>query len=102
MRDNKHERRQAPVISLSLEQSLRASGEILELLPVATCICDLEGRIVQFNQRAVEIWGRSPERGQTHEQFTAASTFYAADGRKLPESRINQVLRTGVAIRDEE
>ena len=102
MRDIKPERRQAPVISLSLEQSLRASGEILELLPVATCICDLEGRIVQFNQRAVEIWGRTPERGQTHEQFTAASTFYAADGRKLPESRVNQVLRTGVAIRDEE
>ena len=102
MRDIKPERRRAPVISLSLEQSLHASDEILELLPVATCICDLEGRIVQYNQRAVEIWGRTPEPGQTHEQFTAASTFYAADGRRLPESKVNQVLKSGVAIRDEE
>ena len=54
MRDIRLERRRTPV--LSLEQALRASDEILELLPVATCICDLEGRIVQYNRRAVEIW----------------------------------------------
>ena len=57
--------------SLSLDQSLHASDEILELLPVATCICDLDGRIVQYNRRAVELWGRAPQPGQTHEQFTA-------------------------------
>lgn len=100
MRDIRLERRRTPV--LSLEQALRASDEILELLPVATCICDLEGRIVQYNRRAVEIWGRAPQPGDIHEQFVSASKFYAADGRRLPESKVNEVLKSGRAIRDEE
>ena len=71
MRDSKVEQHPAPVLSLSLEQALRASDEILELLPIATCICDAAGRIVQYNRRAVELWGRAPQPGQTHDQFTA-------------------------------
>ena len=78
--DNRRERRRAPLVSLSLEQALRASDDILELLPVATCICDLDGRIVQYNRRAAEIWGRAPQPGETHDVFTAACKFYGADG----------------------
>lgn len=47
------ERRRSPVFSLSLDQVLHASNEILELLPVATSIYDLDGRILQYNRRAV-------------------------------------------------
>ena len=86
----------------ALEQVLHASDDILELLPVAVCICDLEGRIVQYNRRAVEIWGRTPKPGETHEHFTAQAKFYAADGRRLPESRLSKVLRTGEPVRNEE
>ncbi len=102
MRENKVERRRSPVFSLSLEQALRASDEILELLPVATCICDIDGRILQYNRRAVEIWGRTPEPGDTHDQFTASYRFFSSDGRKLPQSKIAWVLKTGQAVRDEE
>jgi PAS domain S-box-containing protein len=71
-------------------------------LPVATCILDLQGRIVQYNHRAAEIWGRAPQPGDTHEQFTADSKFYSADGEQLPHSKIAEVLKTGQAVRDEE
>jgi PAS domain S-box-containing protein len=102
MSDVKAERRRAPPYPLSLEQVLHASDDILELLPVAICICDLEGRIVQYNSRAVEIWGRTPRPGDTHENFTRQVRFYSADGQLLPESRLNHVLRTGQPRRDEE
>jgi PAS domain S-box-containing protein len=94
------ERRRAP--AFSLEQALHATGEILELLPVATCICDPQGRIVQYNRRAVDIWGRAPQPGETHDHFTATSRFYSSDGSKLPHSKVAEVLKTGVAVRDEE
>src|SRR6185369_7766566 len=86
----------------SLEQDLKASGEILELLPIATCICDSAGRIVQYNRRAVELWGRTPEPGQTHDDFTAQNRFFTLEGDLLPRSKVAEVLHTGKAIRDEE
>src|SRR4029079_8083558 len=94
--------RRASVFSLSLEQALRASDEILELLPIATCVCDAAGHILQYNHRAVELWGRAPEPGQTHDQFTAQCRFYGGGGKELPRSKPAEVLRTGQAIRDEE
>jgi PAS domain S-box-containing protein len=97
MGDDTAGRRRAP-----LDEALRASDEILELLPVATYVCDPEGRIVRYNRRVVELWGREPKPGDTHEHFTAQSKFYSADGQQLPHSRLKEVLTTGKAARDEE
>jgi PAS domain S-box-containing protein len=102
MRDDAAEQRPRSVFSLSLEQALRASDEILELLPVATCVCDAAGRIIQYNRRAVELWGRAPQPGQTHDQFTAQCKFFGGEGEQLPRSKLADVLHTGQAIRNEE
>ncbi len=102
IRDSETALRPRSIISLSLEQTLRASDEILELLPIATCICDFAGRIVQYNQRAVELWGRAPLPGQTHDQFTAQCRFFAGQGEELPRSKLAEVLRTGRSVRNEE
>jgi PAS domain S-box-containing protein len=96
------EERRKSVFSVSLEQALRASDEILEMLPIATCVCDSAGRIVQYNQRAVELWGRAPEPGQTHDQFVAQCRFFGGEGEELPHSKLAEVLKTGRAVRDEE
>ena len=96
------DQRLRPVFSQSLERSLRAADEILERLPIATCVCDEAGRIVQYNQRAVELWGRAPEPGQTHDQFTAQTKFFGVEGQELPRSKLAEVLQTGRTIRDEE
>lgn len=86
----------------TLDQVLHASNDILDLIPVAVCICDLQGRIVQYNSRAAEIWGRIPKPGDTHENFARDVKFFSAEGQLLPESRLNFVLRTGQPRRDEE
>jgi len=102
MGDTKVEQRSAPAFSLPLEQAIRASDEILELLPIATSVCDAAGRIVQYTRRAVELWGRAPRPGETHDHFTSQSKFYDSEGRELPRSRLAEVLRTGRPVRDEE
>ena len=89
-----------PLLSLSFEQTLRASDEILQLLPIATCICDADGRIVQYNQRAVDLWGQAPQPGQSYDEFTGAWRFFGSEG--SPHSKVAEVLRTGQAIHDEE
>ncbi len=94
--------RRRSVFSLSLEQALRASDEILELLPIATCVCDAAGRILQYNQRAVELWGRAPEPGQTHDEFTRSASSSAAKARSCRAPSSPRCCRTGRAIRDEE
>jgi PAS domain-containing protein len=98
--EHKIEQRRRSVFSLSLEQALRASDEILELLPIATCVCDADGRILQYNERAVELWGRPPEPGQTHDQFTAQCRFFGGEGEELPRSKLAEVLHTGRSIRN--
>src|ERR1043166_2647199 len=90
------------VFSLSLQQALRASDEILELLPIATSVCDATGRILQYNQRAVELWGRAPEPRQTHDDFTSTCKFFGPSGETLPHSKLTEVLQTGKPVTDEE
>jgi PAS domain S-box-containing protein len=91
-----------PVALLTMEQVVRASDTILDLLPVATCICDLDGRIVQYNERAAEIWGMKPRPGDTHAEFTAACKFFAIDGSPLAQSKLSEVLESGHPVRDQE
>ena len=46
------------------EEEVRAGAvryrTLFELVPVAVYLTDAEGNIQEFNQRAVELWGRSP------------------------------------------
>ncbi len=102
MRDAAIEQRPRAAFLQSLEQALRAADEILELLPIATCVCNTAGRIVQYNHRAVELWGRPPVPGQTHDEFTAHCKFFGSDGEELPRSKLAEVLQTGRPIFDEE
>ena len=86
----------------ALGTMLRASDGILDMLPIATFICDAKGTILQYNSRAVEIWGREPRPGQTHHQFTAAARFFDIDGTPLQRSELAEVLATGKPARNVE
>jgi PAS domain S-box-containing protein len=81
---------------------LRASDGILDMLPIATYICDARGTILQYNSRAVELWGRAPDPGQTREQFAANSRFLQLDGTEAARSLLSEVLETGKPVRDAE
>src|SRR6185437_737726 len=86
----------------ALGAMLRSSDGILDMLPVATFICDAKGAILQYNRHATEIWGRIPQPGETHEQFTASARFFDIDGNPLQRSELAEVLATGKPARDVE
>jgi PAS domain S-box-containing protein len=90
-----------PIPSL-LSAMLRASDGILELLPIATFICDAKGIILQYNRHAVAVWGGKPSPGQTHDQFRESIRFFELDGTPVLRSMVSEVLTTGKPVRDVE
>lgn len=76
----------------------------LEVLPTATCVCDADGFIVEFNSRARELWGRSPRTGENGERYCGSHRLYSTDGRLLPHARcpMADVLKHGTSARDQE
>jgi PAS domain S-box-containing protein len=99
MLDSKDKARPAAQSTLpALSAMLQASDGILDILPIGTCICDARGTILQYNRRAVEIWGRSPQSGQIHDQFTKNAKFFELDGTPAGRSMVAEVLKTGIAV----
>ena len=96
--DDKAQR--APAVPPGLEAILRASDGILDMLPIATFVCDAGGVILQYNKAAVRVWGSAPEPGQTHEQFTANAKFFDIDGKPLDRSGFAEVVATGQPARN--
>src|ERR1700730_5785323 len=90
------------------EKALRESEtrfrRLVELMPVAVYVCDTSGIIHIYNHRAVELWGREPESGDTAQRYCASLRLYTPDGKLVPhqESKMAEVLRTGVPAYDQE
>jgi len=78
--------------------------DLIEVLPAAVYICDMEGCIVAFNRQAASIWGREPRLGQTDEKFCGAHRLFLSNGDLLPHAQTPMagVLRSGEAARDME
>ena len=87
---------------VALSEMVRASDGLLDLLPVATFICDANGVILQYNKRAVEIWGRKPAPGQTHQEFSGQARFYELEGGPHRRSAVFDVLESGLPVREAE
>jgi two-component system, chemotaxis family, CheB/CheR fusion protein len=66
---------------------------LFELVPVAVYMTDADGTIQEYNQRAVELWGRKPDsRG---EKFCGSFKIFYPDGRPMPHDKcpMARVLR---------
>jgi PAS domain S-box-containing protein len=94
----------APDAPLALQQALESWDAVLEGLPIGVYVCDADGRILRFNARAAELWGREPALGDSGERFCGSFRVFLPDGRQLPraETPMADVLRTGKAVRDQE
>lgn len=89
---------------LSSGPMLVIDDTVLELLPVAVCVCDTDGTIVRYNRKASELWGRSPRPGHPEDRFCGSHRLLWSDGREisLAERPMAEALRTGVAVQDRE
>jgi PAS domain S-box-containing protein len=79
---------------------LDVAPEILQHLPVAVYACDAQGRILWFNARAADIWGRSPRIADEAEKY-CGSYLCQLNGRPIAhdETPMAAVLRSGQALR---
>jgi len=88
----------------ALRESELRFRRLIEMMPVAVYVCDTSGVIQTYNNRAVELWGRAPNPGDTTQRFCGSLHLYSPDGKPVPheESPMAEVLRTGVQVRDVE
>ena len=80
-------------------------AKLIDLMPAAVYICAApSGLIIRYNQRAIELWGREPQTGETGERFCGAHRLFWVDGAPLPHANtpMAQVLNTGEPVRDQE
>jgi signal transduction histidine kinase len=73
------------------EDALRENEDryrtLFDLAPVAVYSCDVSGVIRDYNNRAAELWGRKPERGDTDERFCGSFKLYRPDGSFMPHEQ---------------
>ena len=88
------------------EEVLRQTNErfrrLVEVMPVAVYVCDASGIIQSYNKRAVELWGREPKPGDSAQRYCGSLRLYSPEGKLVPhqESKMAEVLRTGIEARD--
>lgn len=103
MRLNRYRRLlEAQAASHSSEERFRA---LFELGPVAIYSCDASGLLMEYNRRAVDLWGREPKPGDTNERYSGPFKLYRSDGTLVPrdQCRMANVLRGKVpAVVDDE
>src|ERR1700676_5492943 len=75
---------------------------LVEVMPVAVYVCDTSGIIQNYNRCAVELWGREPDPGDPAQRYCGSLRLYSPDGTLVPhhESKVAEVLRTGIEARD--
>ena len=78
---------------------LAVSSQLLELMPVAVYVCNLEGRVTHYNTRARELWGRDPDES---DRFCLSRNVVMQDGTLAPNSHglMAIALRDGISFRN--
>lgn len=86
---------------LALEESETRYGQLIRTLPVAVFTCDNDGRVLLFNDSAVELWGREPDKDGA--LWHGALKLYSIEGTLLSAeaSPMARAVREGKPIRGE-
>lgn len=77
-------------------------SDLLDLLPVATFVCDMDGLIKSYNEEAARLWGRRPATGPKGERYDGACKLYRKNGDFLPHSQAPAAacLASGLPVKD--
>ena len=78
------ERKRAEEAICQSEKRYRA---LFDWVPVAVYTCDAKGLIQEYNQHAVELWGREPKRNDPSEKFCGSFKIFYPDGRPMPHHK---------------
>ena len=78
--------------SSEMIEHMRAESEdryrtLFDLAPVAVYSCDVSGVIRDYNSRAAELWGRTPQVRDTDERFCGSFKMYRPDGSYMPHEQ---------------
>lgn len=82
--------------------SVMLDDKLLEFVPGAVYVCDLDGVVVRYNKRAGELWGRYPEPGDPKELWCGSHKLYRETGELMPHEETPMVdsLRNGNSFRN--
>lgn len=86
-----------PVRRPVLESFLELDQAVLDALPIGIYTCDVQGRILRANLRAVELWGRSPRIQDWAQRFCGCFRVETLDGDFIAPDRtpMAQAILTG-------
>ena len=85
-----HESLMSPVprADSKLEQQAESRYQaLLDSESTGVYTCDAAGVITYYNNRAADLWGRSPAIGDTDEKFCGSHMMYRVDGSYLPHDQ---------------
>lgn len=76
--------------------------DVMNALPAAVYTTDADGRVDHYNQAAVDLWGREPDR--SNEFWCGSLMLFHPDGRPMPhdDCPMARALKSGSPIRGEE
>ncbi|MGN6747316.1 MAG: PAS domain S-box protein [Xanthobacteraceae bacterium] len=74
---------------------------VLDAIPTGFCVCRADGALIRYNKRAAELWGRTPQLGDTGEFSETHFRRYTAQGVRLPfaATPVAVALRSGIPVR---
>lgn len=77
-------------------------GQIVELIPLAACVFDTEGRITHFNKKAAELWGEEPSSTTSQSTFSGFREMLLLDGNPIAAAQAPaaQVLAHGKSVKN--
>lgn len=92
----------SPDIALDTEENPFQDHYLLDVLPLGAYICDRTGVIRKYNQKAVELWGRTPVSDQDDERFCGAYRLYTTEAIYIPhhKSITANCLLDGMPVKD--
>jgi PAS domain S-box-containing protein len=74
----------APIQTALLESLLELDQAILDALPIGVCACDVGGKFLRVNRRAIELWGRAPKLLDPAQRFCGSFRVESLDGEFIP------------------
>jgi two-component sensor histidine kinase len=87
-----------------LDSLIELDQAVLDAIPIGAYACDVEGRIVRYNSKAVELWGRKPSPFDAAPRFCACFRVETLQGVYVPpeQTPMAHAIRHGERFEDVE